>query len=72
MKQKHEIEDPLINENFREIFANAQDIGHRIGRSTPNIKEVREGQIVLYKDATNTRLVTKIFGNLYYINLTAL
>lgn len=68
-----EIPDVFINENFKEL---EQKLGiarmQRTNIKPINIKEIREGEIVLSDDGTTRRIVVKIFGNLYYVNLTAL
>ncbi len=66
---KHQIDDVMINENFRDIYDNMQRIG-RVYRTIPNVKEIREGEIFFFDDGTTRRLYVKINGVLRYVNLT--
>jgi len=63
--QKFQIDDVFINENFRELFTNTQDISHKIVRSVPNVEEIREGEINFFDDGTTRRLYVKLNGVLH-------
>ena len=70
MRQKHEIKDVLVNDNFREVFNNGQDISHRVLEADPNIREIREGEIVFVFDGVDLYLKTKYNGSIKKVKLS--
>jgi len=56
--------------NLEDLAMKTQPTSHKVYTSTPPVRELQNGQMVLYNDGTNGRLYVKIGDSLYYITLT--
>lgn len=64
------IPDYPINENFKHLDYNKQDLGHKIYTTVPTTDNIGEGQFVGYYSGTDYRIYVKINGNITYFSPT--